>query len=63
MNVEIPPQIRDAAAQLGAGVPYALKALAGRLADDPDMGEASGLPGLLSVTVDARCSAGPASLS
>ncbi|MEU3262405.1 hypothetical protein [Streptomyces bacillaris] len=52
MNVEIPPQIRDSAAQLGAGVPYALKVLAGQLADDPDMGEASDLPGILSVTVD-----------
>ncbi|MFB6904891.1 hypothetical protein ACFCWB_11570 [Streptomyces bacillaris] len=52
MNVEIPLQIRDSAAQLGAGAPYALKVLAGRLADDPDMGEASGLPGIRSVTVD-----------
>ncbi|POX60133.1 hypothetical protein C3492_28705 [Streptomyces sp. Ru62] len=52
MNVEIPPDVRDTAARLGAGVPYALKVLAGRLADDPDMGEPSGLPGILSVAVD-----------
>ncbi|MER5382091.1 hypothetical protein ABT040_17725 [Streptomyces sp. NPDC002688] len=52
MNVEIPPDVRDTASQLGAGVPYALKVLAGRLADDPDMGRPSGLPGILDVTVD-----------
>ncbi|WSQ14676.1 SMI1/KNR4 family protein [Streptomyces sp. NBC_01231] len=52
MKVEIQPDVRHIAAQLGADVPYALKALAGRLADDPDMGRPSGLPGILSVTVD-----------
>ncbi|NBM17424.1 SMI1/KNR4 family protein [Streptomyces sp. GC420] len=52
MKVEIQPDVRDIAAQLGASVPYALKALAGRLADDPDMGRPSGLPGILTVTVD-----------
>ncbi|MCQ9133116.1 SMI1/KNR4 family protein [Streptomyces hilarionis] len=52
MHVEIEPTVRDAAARLGGGVPYALKALAGRLADEPDMGRPSGLPGILSVTVD-----------
>ncbi|MGW1795540.1 SMI1/KNR4 family protein [Streptomyces sp. NPDC001984] len=52
MNVEIPPDVRNTASQLGAGVPYALKVLAGRLADDPDMGRPSGLPGILTVTVD-----------
>ncbi|MGW0579462.1 hypothetical protein ACWD25_26650 [Streptomyces sp. NPDC002920] len=52
MNVEIPPDVRDIAVQLGAGVPYALKAVAGQLVDDPDMGRPSGLPGILTVTVD-----------
>ncbi|MDX3698066.1 SMI1/KNR4 family protein [Streptomyces europaeiscabiei] len=52
MKVEIQPDIRDTAAQLGADVPYALKALAGQLADDPDIGRPSGLPGILTVTVD-----------
>ncbi|MFI2352623.1 hypothetical protein ACH492_37690 [Streptomyces sp. NPDC019443] len=52
MKVEIQPDVRDIAAQLGAGVPYALKVLAGQLADDPDMGRPSGLPGILTVTVD-----------
>ncbi|MFC9681352.1 hypothetical protein [Streptomyces sp. NPDC056948] len=52
MNVEIPPQVRDTATHLGAGVAYALKVLAGQLADEPDMGEPSGLPGILTVTVD-----------
>ncbi|WP_369230628.1 hypothetical protein AB5J56_05550 [Streptomyces sp. R21] len=52
MNVEIDPHVRDTAAQLGSGVPYALKVLAGQLADDPDMGHPSGLPGILTVTVD-----------
>ncbi|MET9657598.1 hypothetical protein [Streptomyces sp. NPDC006510] len=52
MNVEIFPHIRDTAIRLGAGVPCALKVLAGRLADDPDMGRSSGLPGILTVTVD-----------
>ncbi|MEV1085742.1 hypothetical protein AB0I98_47305 [Streptomyces sp. NPDC050211] len=52
MIVEIPRQVRDTATQLGAGVPYALKVLAGQLADDPDMGQSSGLPGVLTVLVD-----------
>lgn len=52
MNVEISPDVRDIASQLGVGVPYALKVLAGRLADDPGMGRPSGLPGILSVTVN-----------
>ena len=52
MNVEIPPHVRETASQLGDGVPYALKVLAGRLADDPDMGEPSALPGILTVMID-----------
>lgn len=52
MNVEIPSHVGDLATGLGAGVPYALKVLAGRLADDPDMGRPSGLPGILTVMVD-----------
>ncbi|KUO05167.1 SMI1/KNR4 family protein [Streptomyces caeruleatus] len=52
MNVEIPPFLRETAVGLGAGVPYALKVLAGRLADDPDMGSPSQLPGILTVMVD-----------
>ncbi|MCZ4509888.1 hypothetical protein O3Q52_17115 [Streptomyces sp. ActVer] len=52
MKVEIQPDVRDTAARLGADVPYALKALAGQLADDPDMGRPSDLPGVLTVTVD-----------
>ncbi|MFF4259105.1 hypothetical protein ACFY1L_48820 [Streptomyces sp. NPDC001663] len=52
MNVEIPPHVRDTALQFGAGVPYALKVLAGQLADDPDMGRPSTLPGILTVMVD-----------
>ncbi|MFD6281210.1 hypothetical protein ACFWFI_37460 [Streptomyces sp. NPDC060209] len=52
MDVEILPHLRDTAAQFGAGVPYALKVVAGRLADDPDMGLPSGLPGILTVTLD-----------
>lgn len=52
MKVEIQPDVRDTATQLGAGVPYALKVLAGQLADDPDMGQPSELPGVLTVTVD-----------
>jgi cell wall assembly regulator SMI1 len=52
VNVEIPAHVRDNATQLGAGVPYALKVLAGQLADDPDMGQPSGLPGILTVMVD-----------
>ncbi|MEV0552331.1 hypothetical protein AB0I27_02650 [Streptomyces sp. NPDC050597] len=52
VDVEIPPYVRDTAVQLGAGVPYALKVLVGQLADDPDMGRPSNLPGILTVTVD-----------
>ncbi|MGN9815085.1 hypothetical protein ACTMUQ_07035 [Streptomyces sp. SD11] len=52
MKVDIQPDVRDTAARLGADAPYALKALAGQLADDPDMGRPSGLPGILTVTVD-----------
>ncbi|WP_326656761.1 hypothetical protein [Streptomyces sp. NBC_00385] len=52
MDVEISARIRDTAAQLGAGVPYALKVLADQLSDDPGMGQASGRPGLLTVSVD-----------
>ncbi|WP_052768756.1 SMI1/KNR4 family protein [Streptomyces humi] len=52
MKVEIQPDVRDIAAQLGAGVLYALKAVAGQLADDPGMGRPSALPGILTVTVD-----------
>jgi cell wall assembly regulator SMI1 len=52
VKVEIQPDVRDTAAQLGADVPYALKALAGQLVDDPDMGRPSGLPGILTVTID-----------
>jgi cell wall assembly regulator SMI1 len=35
-------------------VPYALKVLAGQLADDPGMGEPSALPGILTVMVDGE---------
>ncbi|MET9973209.1 SMI1/KNR4 family protein, partial [Streptomyces sp. NPDC006356] len=52
VNVEIPPFLRETALGLGAGVPYALKVLAGRLAEDPDMGRPSQLPGILTVMVD-----------
>ncbi|MFB8039122.1 hypothetical protein ACFC5Z_40765 [Streptomyces sp. NPDC056004] len=52
MNVEISPHIHGAAMQIGSGVPYALKVLAVQLADDPDMGQPSGLPGILTVIVD-----------
>mgnify|MGYP004471446955 CR=1 FL=1 len=52
MNVEISPHVRETASQLGNGVPYALKVLAGRLADEPDMGEPSSLPGILTAMID-----------
>ncbi|WP_328492329.1 hypothetical protein OHS59_05880 [Streptomyces sp. NBC_00414] len=52
MKVEVQPDVRESAARLGADAPYALKALTGQLADDPDMGRPSGLPGILTVTVD-----------
>ncbi|MCT6781917.1 SMI1/KNR4 family protein [Streptomyces sp. CS7] len=54
MNVEIPSEVRNSAAEFGAGVPYALKVLLGQLADDPDMGRPSGLPGVLTVTIDGE---------
>ncbi|MHC5907027.1 SMI1/KNR4 family protein [Streptomyces sp. S6] len=49
MDVEIPPSLIETAAQYGAGVPYALKVVAARLADDPDLGRPSSLPGILKV--------------
>ncbi|MEV7617365.1 SMI1/KNR4 family protein [Streptomyces sp. NPDC089799] len=52
MDVEIPAPVREAAAGLGDGVPYALKALAGRLSEDPDPGRPSTLPGILEVGID-----------
>ena len=52
MNVEIPAHVRETASQLGDGVPYALKVLAAQLTDDPDMGEPSSLPGILTVMID-----------
>ncbi|MGW4882899.1 hypothetical protein ACWEPI_40860 [Streptomyces sp. NPDC004262] len=52
MNVEIPPHVRDTALQFGAGVPYALKVLAGQLAESPDLGSPSRLPGILTVLID-----------
>ncbi|MET7573665.1 hypothetical protein ABZT04_35025 [Streptomyces sp. NPDC005492] len=52
MKVDIQPDVRDFAARLGGGVPYALKTVAARLAADPDLGRPSGLPGVLTVTVD-----------
>ncbi|MFJ5274684.1 hypothetical protein [Streptomyces sp. NPDC088358] len=52
MNVEIPPYVRDTALQFGAGVPYALKVLASQLVDNPDMGSASRLPGILTVLIE-----------
>ncbi|WP_234048639.1 SMI1/KNR4 family protein [Streptomyces liliifuscus] len=52
VDVEISPFLRDTATQFGTGVAYALKVLAGQLADDPDMGRPSELPGILTVTVD-----------
>ncbi|MFJ1969246.1 SMI1/KNR4 family protein [Streptomyces sp. NPDC087903] len=52
MKVEIQPDVHTIATQLGADAPYALKALAGQLADDPDMGRPSNVPGILNVTFD-----------
>ncbi|MET8978926.1 hypothetical protein ABZX85_25225 [Streptomyces sp. NPDC004539] len=49
MNVEIPPFLIETATQYGSGVPYALKIIAARLADDPDLGHPSPLPGILTV--------------
>ena len=36
MKVEVPRHVRETASPLGDGGAYALKVLAGRLADDPD---------------------------
>ncbi|MFE0364704.1 SMI1/KNR4 family protein [Streptomyces griseoaurantiacus] len=52
MDIDIPSAVRDAAAQLGAGVPYALKVVAAQLTDNPDMGRPSSQPAVLTVTVD-----------
>ncbi|GHH26522.1 hypothetical protein [Streptomyces lanatus] len=52
MNVEIPQFVSDTATSFGEGVPYALRVLAGQLAEDPDMGRPSGLPGILTVMID-----------
>ncbi|WEV29495.1 SMI1/KNR4 family protein [Streptomyces sp. 71268] len=52
VSVEVPPHIHDTATHLGAGVPYALRVLAGQLAETPDMGHPSSLPGILTVTVE-----------
>lgn len=52
MHAEISTDVRNTASQLGLGVPYTVKVLAGRLADDPDTGRPSKLPGVLSMTVD-----------
>ncbi|RSS57416.1 SMI1/KNR4 family protein [Streptomyces sp. WAC01280] len=52
MNVEIHADVRESATRLGAGVPYALKVLAGQLADDPGLGQPSELPGVWTVMVD-----------
>ncbi|MFD4833330.1 hypothetical protein ACFWPV_26260 [Streptomyces uncialis] len=54
MNVEIPEDVRATALRLGGGVPYALRAVAGLLADNPDIGRPSGLPGVLTVMVDGE---------
>ncbi|MFE2415771.1 hypothetical protein [Streptomyces hokutonensis] len=54
MDVEIPALVRDTAAGFGAGAPYALKAVAGQLADDPEMGVSSQLPGIRTVLVDGE---------
>lgn len=52
MNAELSPHLCDTVIRLGAGAPYALKVLAGKLADDPELGRPSDLPGVLTVTVD-----------
>ncbi|WUS96752.1 SMI1/KNR4 family protein [Streptomyces sp. NBC_00708] len=52
MDVEISSRIRDTALQLGVGVPYALKVLAGQLSVDPDMGKPLGQSDVLTVFVD-----------
>ncbi|WP_427924308.1 SMI1/KNR4 family protein [Streptomyces sp. cg40] len=54
MDIEIPALVRDAAARLGAGAPYALKAVAGQLTDDPELGVPSRLPGIRTVLVDGE---------
>ncbi|KUN35812.1 hypothetical protein AQJ30_24395 [Streptomyces longwoodensis] len=52
VNVEISPHVRDTVLQFGSGAPYALKVLAGQLADNPEMGRPSTLPGILTVMID-----------
>ncbi|MFI0242177.1 SMI1/KNR4 family protein [Streptomyces sp. NPDC016845] len=52
MNVEIPQLLRDTCAQYGEGVPYALRVTAERLAESPDLGHPSEIPGILTVIVD-----------
>ncbi|MFG2621870.1 hypothetical protein ACGFXC_30055 [Streptomyces sp. NPDC048507] len=52
MDVHIEDLIRERAARLGAGVPYALKVLTGQLAEDPDMGEPLPLPLGRTVRID-----------
>ncbi|MFM9608309.1 SMI1/KNR4 family protein [Streptomyces niveiscabiei] len=52
VDVEIPQDVHDIATRLGGGVPYALKAVAGQLVDDPDLGHPSGLPGILTVRIE-----------
>ncbi|QKW48331.1 SMI1/KNR4 family protein [Streptomyces buecherae] len=52
VDVEVPPHIHGTATHLGAGVPYALRVLARQLAETPDMGHPSDLPGILTVTVE-----------
>ncbi|MFI0980714.1 SMI1/KNR4 family protein [Streptomyces sp. NPDC021093] len=53
MNVDILPHIRATANELGIGVPYALKVLAGQLADNPDLGQPSPA-GVCTVTIDGE---------
>ncbi|WP_328923150.1 SMI1/KNR4 family protein [Streptomyces griseoaurantiacus] len=54
MDIDIPSDVHDAAARLGAGVPYALKVVAAQLTGDPDMGRPSSRPGVRTVTVDGE---------
>ncbi|MFF2776102.1 SMI1/KNR4 family protein [Streptomyces sp. NPDC058052] len=52
MDVDLPQDVRESAARLGTGAPYALKVLARQLGDDPGMGMPSALPGVFTVAVD-----------
>lgn len=52
MDVEVPAHMHETAPRLGSGVLCALKVLASQLTKDPDMGDPSGLPGILTVMVD-----------